>query len=169
MHFELRTQGRTRIMEVDDARLIFKNFSGKGDKYNREGDRNFAVIIPDAEIAEHLQNDVNEDGVGWNVKISDPKEPGDDPFMFLKVKIRFSDYGPDVYLISGRNRIKLTEDNIGCLDSIDIASVDLDIRAWDNFTNGKFHRTAYLSRMEVVQNVDRFTARWEANNGREEY
>ena len=32
---------------IDNARLIFKNFSGKGDNYNREGDRNFAVIIDD--------------------------------------------------------------------------------------------------------------------------
>lgn len=34
------------ILQMDDAQLRFKNFSGREDKYNREGDRNFAVVIP---------------------------------------------------------------------------------------------------------------------------
>ena len=56
--------------------------------YNNEGDRNFSVIIPNEEIAEALKNDLNEYGVGWNVKIRAPKEEGEMPLMHLKVKVK---------------------------------------------------------------------------------
>ena len=38
---------------VEDARIIFRNFSGKEGQYNREGDRNFAVVLP-PDIAQQM-------------------------------------------------------------------------------------------------------------------
>ena len=43
------------ILQIDDARITYKNFKGEGTKYNRAGDRNFALIIPDKEIADDLK------------------------------------------------------------------------------------------------------------------
>ena len=148
------------IIEINDARIIFRNFSGRGDKYNREGDRNFAVVIPNMELAEALINDTNEYEVGWNVKIREPREEGEDPFIYLPVKIKFNNRGPAVYLKSAGKLVKLEEGSIDCLDDVDIVSVDMDIRPYDDVVNGKPFRAAYLQSICVTQNVDRFAARY---------
>lgn len=142
------------ILQIDDARIVYRNFAGEGSKFNREGDRNFAVVIDDQEIADALVNE------GWNVKIKPPREEGDDPFMFLPVKIKFNDRGPVVYLKTGKVLNKLDEESIDCLDNIDIAGVDMDIRPYDWEVNGKSGRTAYLQSLHVTQEVDRFAERY---------
>ena len=148
------------ILQIDDARLIFRNFSGRGDAFNTAGDRNFGLIIPTPELAEKLQNDVNKYGVGWNVKVKPPREEGDMPFMYMKVKVKFNERGPAIYLRSGDNVRRLDEESVSILDNIDIQSVDLDIRPYDDDGHFGPFRTAYLQSMEVIQNVDRFSARY---------
>ena len=149
------------ILQIDNARITWKNFSGAGSPYNREGDRNFAVVIPDQEVYEALINDRNKYGDAWNVKIKDGREEGDPPRMCLPVKVKFNDRGPIVYLISGNSRTRLTEETIHRLDKIDIASVNLDIRPYDGMmATGKHFRSAYLESMEVYQDIDRFTAKY---------
>ena len=146
------------ILQIDDARIIFKNFKGRGDKFNREGDRNFSLLIEDENTANALIKE------GWNVKIKPGREEGDDPFMRLPVKVKFTDYGPNVYLVTGNRRNELDEESIGCLDNIEIESVDMDIRPYDWEVNGRTGRTAYLQSMEVVQRIDRFAARYSGND-----
>lgn len=146
------------ILQIDDARIIFRNFSGAPSKFNREGDRNFAVIIPEQEIADALISE------GWNVKIKPPREDGDTPFMYLPVKIKFNERGPRVYLKSGSNIIRLDEESVSCLDNVDIISVDLDIRPYDWNVNGMEGRTAYLQSIQVTQEVDRFYDQYEKQN-----
>ena len=138
------------ILQIDDARIVYRNFSGLGSKYNREGDRNFAVVIDDEAIADSLVAE------GWNVKIKPPREDGDSPFMYLPVKVKFNDRGPNVYLATGNRMTKLDEESISCLDDVDILSVDLDIRPYDWEVNGKEGRTAYLQSIKVTQELDRF-------------
>lgn len=138
------------ILEINDAKIIYRNFSGRGDKFNREGDRNFSLLIPDTELADRLVEE------GWNVKIKDPRDEGDVPFMHLPVKVKFNDRGSIVYLKTGNRQVRLGEDAVSCLDNIDILSVDLDIRPYDWDVNGKQGRTAYLQSIRVTQRVDRF-------------
>ena len=142
------------IVQIDNARIIFRNFSGRGDKFNREGDRNFALYITDEDIKDALIKE------GWNVKIKPPRDENDTPFMYLPIKVKFNDRGPNVYLVTGDRRVKLDEDTVECLDDIDILNVDLDIRPYDWEVNGNIGRTAYLQSMQVTQEIDRFAARY---------
>lgn len=140
------------ILQIDDCRIVYRNFRGEASKFNREGDRNFAVVIPTEEMADELVEQ------GWNVKVKPPRDEDDSPFMYLPVKIKFNDRGPAAYLQSGKNMRKLNEDSIGMLDRIDIIGVDLDVRPYDWEVNGKTGRTAYLQSIKVVQDIDRFAA-----------
>ena len=140
------------IIQIDDARIIYRNFSGEGTKFNREGDRNFAIRIDDPATADALIKE------GWNVKI---KDTDDGPFMRLPVKVKFTDFGPKVYLKSGRPEpILLDEESIAMLDQIDIECADLDIRPFDWEVNGRTGRTAYLQAGHITQRIDRFAARY---------
>ena len=160
MHINFGPRGR---MEIDDA-TIYRNFAGAASKFNREGDRNFAVRIFEQEIADALVAE------GWNVRIKPPREDGDDPFMYLPVKVKYYEddrgnkRGPTAYLISGNTRTELDEETIACLDDLDIRGVDLDIRPYDWSVSGKTGRAAYLHSIEVTQEIDRFAARYNARN-----
>lgn len=151
MHITFAPRG---ILQIDDAIIIYRNFSGIGSKYNREGDRNFAVRIDDQEIADALIKE------GWNVKIKPPREEGDLPFIYLPVKVKFNDRGPNIYLKTGSAMNRLDEESIDCLDNVDILGVDLDIRPYDWDVNGKTGRTAYLQSIHITQQVDRFAERY---------
>lgn len=145
---------RGEILEIQDARIIYRNFEGVASKFNREGDRNFAVIIPNDEIKDQLVE------AGWNVKIKPPRDEDDSPFMFLPVKIKFNSRGPAAYVRSGDHVTRLNEETIGMLDEIDISSVDMDVRPYDWEVNDKTGRTAYLQAINVIQNIDRFGERY---------
>ena len=146
------------VLEINNARIIYRNFSGTASKFNREGDRNFAVIIPDEDICNQLVD------AGWSVKIKDPRDDYEEPFRYLPVKVKFNNRGPGAYLVSGDATTRLTEDTIGIIDDIDIACVNMDIRPYDWEVNGKTGRSAYLQAIEVIQNSDRFGAKYSAEN-----
>ena len=149
------------ILQIDDARITYKNFKGEGTKYNRAGDRNFALIIPDKEIADDLIER------GWNVRIKPPRDEDDDPFMYLPVKVKFNERGPNCYLVTGNHMNRLDEESIACLDDIDILSIDMDIRPYDwvvqeGTPNEKSGRSAYLQSIKVTQRItDRFAREYE--------
>lgn len=146
----MQVKFRKDILEIEDARIIYRNFEGVASKFNREGDRNFAVIIPNDEIKDILVE------AGWNVKIKPPRDEDDTPFMFIPVKVKFNNRGPAAYLRSGETVTRLNEETIGMLDEIDIQSVSMDLRPYDWDVNGKTGRTAYLQAIDVIQNIDRF-------------
>lgn len=140
------------ILQIDDARITFRNFRGEKGMYNAEGDRSFALVIPDEELANRLSDE------GWNVKIRPARTDDEEPFMYLNVKVKFNDYGPNVYLITNGRKTKLDENSVGILDRVTILSCDMDIRPYDWEVRGNSGRTAYLSAIRVIQDADRFSS-----------
>ena len=65
-----------------------------------------------------------------------------------------------MYIESGNSHRRLSEETVALLDDIDIATVSLDIRPYDDEINGNPFRAAYLQSMKVVQNIDRFAAEY---------
>lgn len=162
------TFGPKGTIMIDDARIVFRNFSGAPTKFNpKGGDRTFSLVIPDEEVYEALKE------AGWNVKKREPRDPDDTPFMHLPVKVKFHDgefehLNPIVYLVTNGKRNTLKEDTIFVLDSVDVAHVDLDITPSKWTVNGGTGTAAYLKKMAVVQEVDRFEDRYGDDDDYEE-
>ena len=82
-------------LRIENAKIIFRNFSGEQSQYNRAGDRNFCVVLTDMNLVEQLKAD------GWNVKERPPREEGDEPFCYMQVKVAFGQYPPN-HIVTGK-------------------------------------------------------------------
>lgn len=123
---------------IEDARIIFRNFAGKEGQFNREGDRNFAVLLDDPKLIKVLEKD------GWNIKHLKPREEGDEPQPYLQVSVNFDGRPPKVAIITSRGRTNLGEKEVEMLDWADIRTLDLIIRPYNWNVNGKTGIKAYL-------------------------
>jgi hypothetical protein len=132
---------------IEDARIIFRNFSGKEGQYNREGDRNFAVILPEG-IDETMLRD------GWNVRYLEPREEGDPPTPYISVAVNFNNRPPRIVLLTSTTRTQLDEKSVEVLDWSDIKTADLIARGYDWTVNGKSGTKAYLQSLFVTIEED---------------
>jgi hypothetical protein len=141
-------QNNTVLME--GVRIIFRNFAGKEGQYNREGDRNFAVLL-DEQIATAMAED------DWNVKWLKPRteEEGEEPQAYLPISLKY-DKGrpPRVVLITSRGRTNLDESQVETLDWVDIVNVDLIVNPYPWTVNGKSGVKAYLQSIYVTIEED---------------
>ena len=134
---------------MEGVRIIFRNFAGKEGQYNREGDRNFSVLLDDKTAAA-----MGEDG--WNVKWLKPRseEEGEAPQAYLPISVNFKGRPPRIVLITSRGRTNLDEDTIESLDWADIINVDLIVRPYEWVVNDKSGIKAYLQALYVTIEED---------------
>lgn len=140
-------------ISVENARIGFRNFSGKEGKYNVKGNRNFTIFL-ETDLAKQLEQD------GWNVKWLDPRDPEEEKQGILQVKVAFNNYPPKILLYSDNKRTEVTEESINILDWAEIDSIDLIIRPYHYNVNGKEGIKAYLKKMYITLVVDRFAEKY---------
>lgn len=138
---------------IENAKIGFRNFSGKEGRFNAAGIRNFCVFL-DNDLGAALAND------GWNVRYLKPRDPGDENQAYLQVAVSYKNYPPRIVLISGNGKTTLDEDSVGMLDWAEIANVDLIIRPYNYDVNGKTGVKAYCKAMYVTIEEDEFEKKY---------
>lgn len=151
-----------RILEIPNAHIFYRNFSGVEKKYNPAGSRNFCVEIPEDTMVDDvpLYQVLLEEG--WNVRLMPPRNEGDAPMHYIQVNVSYKNVPPNIWLIAGRRKTRLDKGSVDSLDYAEIKTVDLVINPY-NWEPGRVK--AYLKTMyiEIVQ--DAFADKWAALEG----
>ena len=147
---------QAKTFMIEDARIIFRNLSGKEGQYNREGDRNFCVVLPE-DVAQQMLDD------GWNVKYLASREDEDPDTPYIMVSVNFKNRPPRIVLISSTGRTNLGEDLVGSLDWVDIRTADVLCRGYEWDVNGKTGVKAYLKSLFVTIDEDELERKYAIN------
>lgn len=142
----------TKIFKHVEAKAIrFRNFAGKEGRYNKEGDRNFCLLLHPDDADELLKE-------GWNVRFLDPRDEGDEPVPYIQIKVGFGGKGrpPKVVLVTKKGKTQLNEDTVNTLDFAEIEFADIAINPYSWSVNGKSGVKAYLKTMYVTIAEDEF-------------
>jgi len=119
----LKLEDENNQLLVEDAKIVFRNFAGKEGQYNREGDRNFCIILP-PDIAEMMLADQ------WNVKKLKDRPDGTPGDFYIQVSVGFKGRPPNLFLISSKGRTRLGQHEVEILDWVDIAKADVLINPY---------------------------------------
>ena len=144
-------------IKIENARIVFRNLSGKPDKFNPQGGkRSFSVVIEDPEFANELKRE------GWNIKQFNPSPDSDEePAHFISVKVSYNNIPPHIYLCTSKNKTLLNEDTIGQLDYAEISNVDIVITPYRYEMSGRSGISAYVKTMYVTVVEDEFASKYE--------
>lgn len=164
---------------IENAEVLpgsFRNFAGRGGKYNKEGERNFNIVVTEDslmfyEIKENGKKRYKKIGVRdlvddrWNLRLMRRRDDEEDDapdryklniavsFLFRELKTLPP---TNVYLYSGKKKTLLDEETIGNLDYAEYRTADLTIRArpWVDKETGETRIKAYLHEMHVTIQPD---------------
>lgn len=116
---------------IKDAKIRWRNFAGREEKFNKKGDRNFTIFL-EPHDSERLTD------LGLNVKTLPQREghEGEPPQDILKVKVNFNGRPPRLVMVTHRGRTQLDEETAMLLDMAEISKVDLILSPYHWELNG---------------------------------
>ncbi len=147
-----KNDGNVTLQDID---IAFRNFAGKADRYNAEGDRNFVIILDNQTEAALLEK-------GWNVKYLKAREEGDVPQPYLQVSVNFKHKPPKIGMVTSRGISYLGEDTVEMLDWVDIEEADITINPYEWEVNGKTGVKAYVKSLFIKIEEDYLQEKWTA-------
>ena len=145
---------------IRDAHVIYLKLSNTPNIFGKT-DRTFDVVLDDEDFAEHLTD------LGWPVKIKNPKNPDYEPYKYLSCKVKFHDdspkvrYDPDIIVVDGRSKTKMTAQTVGLLDHERIKKFDLTLTLypWKNANDSGL--SVYVRSMYVTLDSDPLAAEYD--------
>lgn len=154
---ERRRIEKERFSNLRSSDILFRNFEGLPGKFNKKGERSFAVVL-DRERAEDLE------AKGWNVKWPKPNpdypEEEDNRRPYLSIKVAFGKYPARVYLAASADPseepVRLGEDEVAKLDWAEFEQVDLIVSPYEWNVHGESGVAAYLEAGKFCLLVDKF-------------
>lgn len=146
-------------LRITGARLIFRNFVGEvRSRYDKAGEGNFSVIIPDEKTANDLIRR------GWYVRTKPAREEGEEPLRTLKIKVGGKGKRPNFILVTNGVPNEIDFEDIGMLDKVDVISADIIISPYHwTMDNGDSGITPYLQTIEIEQALDPIMEKYYAN------
>lgn len=145
------------VITIEDAKIIWPNFSGAKDQFNSEGDRNFNIHLTKKQ-ADELTAD------GWNVKCKParPEDEDGEERCVLKTTVNFDNRAPKIIGVGNltRNRTQYDAGIAGLIDSATIINCDLSIVPYFWEVNGNIGLSAYLKTMYFVLQEDALDEKW---------
>ena len=138
---------------IENARIGFRNFTGKEGKYNASGRRNFCVFL-ETTVAADLEH------LGWNIRWLEPRNPDEEKQAYLQIAVSYKNMPPKIVVITSRNKSILEEGTVHVLDWAEIDNVDLIVRPYNWEVNGKTGVKAYLKTMYITLVEDEFEKKY---------
>ena len=149
--------GRNDRITIENAKLIWPNFSGERSEYNAAGDRNVNI-----HLTQEQANQLSADG--WNVKCKPARkdDPDGEERCVLEVKVKYAFKPPVVKTLGSitRQETVLDEELVGLLDDADIKTADITFVPYFWDVNGSVGVTAYLRRLYVELEEDELDLKW---------
>lgn len=145
---------KRKNVTLEDVRLVFRNFAGEEKQYNKQGDRNFCVLL-DSDTASYMMSE------GWNVKFLKPKDEGEEPQAYIKVAVSYKNRPPKLVMITSRGLTYLGQDEAELLDHVDIETADVTLNPYEWDVNGGQGVKAYAVSVYVKIVEDYLELKWQ--------
>jgi hypothetical protein len=141
-------------VKIENAEILYRNFSGKPTQYNAAGGRrDFCVILP-SDLARKLK------AQKWNVKLTKKRDEDDEQRAYMNVEVKFDVKPPKITVVTKHGQTILDEPDVKMLDWAEIKSCDIVISPYNWEVGTNYGVKGYLKEMWVTIVEDEFADKY---------